>query len=297
MPAANAVHLYVDLPGLIKRVQQALPPGLHCRVWNPPQDPLSILWIDEAYAREVKGNGNILFSPLQYQFRESHLPRQFMPNLQVNGAPLSGTPVEMIQQMFRAEFASSMLAADTPRDQLLRGNFSSATTALSELKERNDRFRERIVHETFTSKDIDDWARKASEVYGNIARAERVGDGVALAQAKADEAEFLRSPLSEKIALLTRGGTSRLLSAEASYQLALIMHERAELAQARYQREADDKNREDALSWWATASDAWRRYLDNYNDLRKVFHDRDSHASRLKQECETAQAQTNARGN
>ena len=47
----------------------------------------------------------------------------------------------------------------------------------------------------------------------------------------------------------------------------------------------DEKARAQASRMWQEAAGWWRRYLDNYPDLRDHFKDRDHHAAELMERC------------
>jgi hypothetical protein len=85
----------------------------------------------------------------------------------------------------------------------------------------------------------------------------------------------------ERMVLLIRSRTSKLISAETAYQLALIVHEKAERSQARLEQERGAALRAEAVRLWENAVDSWKRYLDNYPELREYYKDRDRHARKL----------------
>jgi hypothetical protein len=133
---------------------------------------------------------------------------------------------------------------------------------------------------------VEEWSRQANPIFADIARAEQSGDAGELARAKSAQLEFLlKAPVSEKMALYVRRQTSRLLSAEATYELALLVHEQAEREQARLEMKPDSAAGAEAGRAWRNAADWWQRYLDNYPELRGSFKDRDAHARRLLDRC------------
>ncbi|MCE9530869.1 MAG: hypothetical protein K8T89_07065 [Planctomycetes bacterium] len=289
IPKSNAVRLHVDLPKMLERFQKETlmdeqMKGVTCRIWNVENDLYSPLRIQDTFHREVKVNGS-LFRPVREGFRESHFPKRFVPELTVKGISLGGEPKRRIEGMFRREFASIFLVHESPRDHLLRGNFSNATASLTDLKERNDRYRDRIAREQNLDASVELWAKEASPIFAALLEATESGDSNAISRAREAEERFLKSELSEKMAYLVRRETSRLIGAETAYQLSLVMQERAERADARYEQVATESRRADAERLWLEAIDSWQRYLVNYPELRGEFPDRDAHAQALQDRC------------
>ena len=292
MKSTNPVSLYDDPIGLLGRFEtEALSAkalkGVPCRFWNPANDFLAPGRVLDSYHREERNARGGMYSPLKLRFREAHFPHEFIPRLIVNGEELRGEPLLRIQSIFRSEFESVHIAYGSPRDNLLRGSFDNATASLRNLKERNDALFQQIPPENQLKSAVPEWAQRASEFFAEVRRAEESGDASALAKAHAAERLFLQTPLSEKMALLVRRATTRLLSAESSYYLAMLVHEKAERSQARLERTPGAKNRTESALLWKDASDWWRRYLDNYPDLRSRFKDRDDQARQLRDRCKT----------
>jgi hypothetical protein len=291
LASTNPVRLYVNAAALQERFRkEALTAGplqgVNCRFWAPERDPYTLVRLLDAFEQEAKLPDDTVVKPRREQFKRLHFREEFIPNLQVRGEELGGRAKGLIQGMFRGEFSTNFLVAGSPRDHLLRGNFSSASAALTELKDRNEALRDRAALEGQFASVVEEWSRQANPIFADIARAEQSGDAGELARAKSAQLEFLlKAPVSEKMALYVRRQTSRLLSAEATYELALLVHEQAEREQARLEMKPDSAAGAEAGRAWRNAADWWQRYLDNYPELRGSFKDRDAHARRLLDRC------------
>jgi len=286
-PGTSLVRLSSDLPRLRERFMAiAKKLDIPCRIWNVEDDLYSPVWIQETYSREMKAQDGSLFPPFKQAYRESHFPTRFIPQLKVNGQPLLGEPRQRIEVLFRLEFVNFFLTPGSPRDHSLRGNFNHATTALADLKDRNDKMRDRIAREGNLDAAIEPWAKEANRIFGAIRAAEESGDSTILAKAREAESHFLRSEASERMLFLVRRQTSRLLGAEAAYQLALITHERAERALARWELAPSEARRSEAERLCQTAVDTWQRSIDNYPELDAEFPDREAHSVALREKCQ-----------
>ena len=295
IPKSNAVRLYVDLLAEMDRFNKETlagdaVKGVKCRVWSPENEPFSPLRVLVEFGRETKREDGSLGYRIKDEFVESHLPKKFIPIIQ--GLGRASRPQQLIDGIFRSEFADLLLAFGSPRDKLLRGSFSNATAALDDLKKRNDIMRDRVAREAFPPEDAAKWVKESIETYAEIARAEQSGDTAALAKARSAEVAFRKSPLTEKMFFRIRKITSLLLSAEASYLLSITMHERAERAMARFELAPNENARREAEDLWKNASGSWQRYLDNYPELRTDFKDRDEHAAKLHERCREGLANT-----
>lgn len=295
MKASNPVRLHADLVGMHQRFTKDLPKEIPCRVWNPTNDSESVIWLREAFFREEKDATGALIQRRKNEFYRSHFPEQAIPKLYVGNRELGGEPKTRLLQMFAMEFEPVLMKHNSARDHLLRGNFSNASNALTDQKDRNERARDRIAQERDLEKAVGPWAEEALNVFSNVQRAQLSGDPAELARANQAQNDFLKTPLSQRVAMLLRKKTSLLLRADASYHLALLMQERAERAALRQLQSPDDKKKEEALSLWRNAVGSWQRYLDNYPELRVpsvAFPDRDAHARELHERCKT-QLETN----
>jgi hypothetical protein len=288
MKAKNPVNLYVDGAGMLARFETTeRSKDTRVRFWNPPSDLLSLGRVIAFFHQEMRSDTGRMFSAAKQEFRSSHFPTEFIPRLSINNQPLQGRPFELVQGVFRAQFANVLIVHGSPRDNLIRGNLENASHGARDLKERNDAISERIRMNKGQVAKIGEWAQQANTVFAAVRRAEQAGDEFALMQAKKAEEEFLRSDVSEAVDSLIFRNTSRLLSAEAAYLQALLVHEKAERAQARLENSPAKSNETETLRMWQNAEGHWKRYLESYLDLRPSFNDRDRHAQELLDRCES----------
>ncbi len=296
--ASNPLNLFVDLIALEKRfLKEALATGTlnqgKCSYWNAPNDPLSPTRVLASYDQEVRSGDGRSSRPLNDEFRRSRFPLAFIPHPRTGGLNLEGKPFELISWAFDREFASVFLTSGSPRDMLLRGQFSNALAALDEIDRTNTNYRNRIAREKDLEKALKEWSDLASPIFAAVIDAERKGDAAALAQANADQDKFLKSPESDRMVMLVRRSTSLLLCAEAKYLIALVVQERAERLQARldYGSAKDDprtKNdlKTEAARAWDNAADNWKVFLNNYPKLTVYYKHRFDHARQLQKRCQ-----------
>jgi hypothetical protein len=294
MAATNPVILWNDLIALQDRFQkEALAAdslaGLKCGYWNAPDDQLSPTRIQTAYNQEARADGRT-FSPLKQNFRQSRYPTAYIPSPQTGGLLLEGKAFELIKMVFDREFAPVFLASGSPRDKLLRGQLSNALAALDDLDRTNSGHRSRIAREGNLEAALKDWSDKASPIFAAIISAERSGDAGALVKANADQENFLKSPASERMVMLVRRNTSLLLSAEAKYLIALVVHERAERIQAQLERAPASELKAEAFRTWENAVDNWRVFLSNFPELNEFYKPRFDHARELQRRAQQALA-------
>jgi hypothetical protein len=287
MPGSE-VRLYVDAVATLASFKSAAN-QTNVRWWNPPNDALDFVRVGSTFQLEERdGRGN-LFKKANVEFRQSHFPWQFLPlpqGVAVRDAlSMPGRPAELIRALFNKEFTSSFMADGSPRDQMLRGNFGTASASLTEQKDRNDTIRDRISQESSPEESRLKWWPEANTAFGELARAEESGDTSALAQANLGVENFLKSPVHQKMESLIQRQTSRLLGAEATYLLALLVHEQAERAQAHLKAQPEARELTEVERSWKIAAEWWQRYLDNYPELRFAFKDRDDQAKRLLARC------------
>lgn len=290
LESTNPVKLYVDALKLRERfTKEAMSrdsqKGVNCQFWNPGGDMYSPGRVLEGFFEEVRMSDGSTISPRKMLFSRIHFPHEFLPKLRVKGDALQGDPERILALIFQSEFNNLFFTYGSPRDNLLRGNYSTAIASLTELKERNDSLRDRIARETNLESAIEAWADQANVVFANSQRAKNSGDADAQARSRADELNFLKSALTEKISFLVRKDTSRVLSAEASYQLALVIHEKAERAQTLQEHVPSANGKAEAKRMWSNAADLWQQYVDNYPELKNYYRDRNIHSRELLARC------------
>jgi hypothetical protein len=294
LPPSAKAHLSVDALALRERFQKealggALA-GTKCAIWNPP--PINNFGISfgrylEAFNREAKPGQ----PSLKGKFVEVHFPSEFLNKL-ADGVTLEDMPPQALRKLhnkFRREFENVFLTARSPRDELLHGNFSNAITALTEQKDRNDLSHERFLNEDVGPPDVKAWKAKALQLAADLERAELGNNSGELIQAQEADEEFAKSSESQRMAYLVLLQTSALLSADASYQLALVAQEQAERAMAQWRRQPNEKTQAEAERLWKRAASGWESYFGNSSGQ---FKDRDRQAELLRGECAEAKKST-----
>lgn len=289
MATTNPVNLFTDLAGTFDRFQKeslATETG-KCRYWNAPNDILSPTRLLASFDRKVRGNDGSVSSPLKDEFQRGRFPSYFIPSPRTGGMLLIGKPFDTISSVFTQEFAPVFLASGSPRDMMLRGQFSNALAALEDLDRTNTSYRSRIAREANLEEALKDWLEKASPIFAAVIDAERKGDALALAKANAEQQKFLGSSASERMVMLVRRSTSLLHCAEAKYLIALVVHERAERIQAQLDYgKASPSLKTQAARAWDNAADNWKVFLNNHPELVQFHKYRFAHARSLEQRCQ-----------
>jgi hypothetical protein len=251
-----------------------------CTYWNVKDDLLSPTRLLASYDTEVRVDGRVT-APLKDEFRRSRFPTALIPLPNVGGSLLGGKAFEIITSIFTQEFAPLFLAIGSPRDLLLRGQFSNALAALDELDRTNSGYRSRIAREGDLDTAIKEWSDKASPIFAAVIGAERSGDAGALAKANSDQANFLKSSASERMVMYVRKRTALLLCAEAKYLIAMVVHERAERIQAQLERAPTNDLKTAAARTWDNAADNWKVFVSNFPELSESYKSRLEHARQM----------------
>jgi hypothetical protein len=174
---------------------------------------------------------------------------------------------------FGLYFSTPTMDAGKPRDQLLRGRYSSAVPAL--VSER-DSWNSQLVQQANTEdleKKVKEWLNQATAVYARRYRAK----GAPEVQEADQQIKALwdqRTSLPIAIVLGSAAGSAR--NPEVAYQLGLCSHEQAEQLQARLDLEnrigttSHPRDVEKAKSDWQNALNAWKRFEEDYSTHRDV---------------------------
>jgi hypothetical protein len=188
------------------------------------------------------------------------------------------------------EYGSAFYVTPGPREQLQRGQFKEATAGLVASQKRFASSRERIRTDKNREEQIRKWAEQAREAYANLSRArgrEKTEPG-AVAQAQHDVEQFWRQS-QQAVQAVVDLAVADPGQAEATYLLALAMHEQAERAQARLDRltadpkqaAAAERARGEAAEAWAEAKGWWGQYDRFAAGQDKTSPGRAAHAKRL----------------
>jgi hypothetical protein len=168
---------------------------------------------------------------------------------------------------FAAFFYTPTMDPGKPRDQLLRGRYSSAVPALvSERDNWNSQLVQRANAEDLEKK-VGEWLNQATAVYARRYRAKGAPE-VQEAEQQIKALWDQRTSLPIAIVLGSAAGSAR--NPEVAYQLGLCSHEQAEQLQARLDLEnrigtsPHPRDVEKAKSDWQNALNAWKRFEEDY---------------------------------
>jgi len=283
---ANSGRLVYDTRAARERFEKVVQgqayEGCRVRFWNPPAPDalprvlVSFLPASEGGAdREQQGRRRI------DRYYADPIPWQALPPI-LRGESLPGEPGQRV----RALFADRMTFLSQPgqaRELILRGLFDEATHRLIELQ---GRMGSRPGSQVEVEQSVVVWVNAARDVYGRLARAERMAEREPSAIADREKAK-------EDIGNLWRNANiinvymdyivSAPLLAEITYLLVICKHEEA---LRRSYRGEDDK------AAWKTAERWWEKFIHTYSNSPAVAHAQRNYARTLQGAGRSAEAKT-----
>jgi hypothetical protein len=179
----------------------------------------------------------------------------------------------------------------SPRDNLLRGRLDDATSKLVEALEQVRYQKDLAQSEPELPRKITQWFEDVVAAQANLQRAQRQNPPVERDLEEANQKMLALwsggvNPLQEEADARNGGKTARRtlgrlpvwlvfilertalpLDADATYLLALCKHEKAEKAQAKFERLGSKKGtreEKEAQAAWKTADSLWSTYLENH---------------------------------
>lgn len=168
---------------------------------------------------------------------------------------------------FASFFHSPTMEPGKPRDQLLRGRYSSAVPALVSERDRwNNQLVQRANAEDLENK-VNKWLNRAISVYAQLSRAKGTAERP---QAEQQVKALWEDQDSLPIAIVLGSSAAVARNPEVAYQLGLCGQEQAEQLQARLDLEtrtnapAHPRDVEKAASDWRNALNAWKRFEEEY---------------------------------
>src|SRR5439155_21633435 len=205
---------------------------------------------------------------------------------------LGGAPGQHILASFAAPFILFQMEPGNPRDRVLRGQLNEAVLQLQALR---DQFK---VQKGFLNSnpevlaDFEKWKEVLYKAYGEVAKAQEAVRSKGAPQEVLDQAVAQREQVEKEgakvLSIIVDGTAAEPRLAQATYQLALCMHEQAERAQAhadqvgRANPPADAEEltaaRDAAKGAWKDAAGWWDSYTQNYPGTYFACHGQVLHA-------------------
>jgi hypothetical protein len=190
---------------------------------------------------------------------------------------LEGDPGLRIRLYMAQQFIGFQLEPRMPRDLVLRGEFKEVASQLTSLLEVLKIQKAKLQSDPDAITEFERWKEELFQAFGDAGRAQDAA-GKGGSQEAADAALARREQVwkngNKVLSLLVDGGTAEPRGAQATYQLALCMHEQAERLQARAdqlrragQGEASGEANsaaEAATSAWKDAAGWWKTYIQDY---------------------------------
>ncbi len=284
-PDTPPVRLATDPAAVQSRFAQAAKlPGL--KVWNPAGEAFTYPRTLATFIPPADGG----YSPAPELFQKYKLglvppalfalPPAFRPSPGNPGVPEAA---ERLRNVAIVTYGTAFLVAPAPLERLQRGQFAEAAKVLSDRRGEFQAMQARLRTDRDREGAIERFAESARQAYTQLLRArdrERAGPGPLTAEAEAGVATLWKSEAVAAQAvvdvLLADAG-----AAEATYLLALCLHEQAERAAALAARTklAADAGR--AARLWAEADGWWTSYAAIAPAQEAAFPGRAAHAHRL----------------
>jgi hypothetical protein len=201
------------------------------------------------------------------QFRD---PRRFPPNIGLG---------QFVRAQFMGPFVLTVLDPKSPRNLMLRGQFSQATPKLEREQRLLDEQKKRREVAVDLEKQVDEWVEKALPLYARQITAREAKDAAALAEAERQIDALWKQ--ADAVGILLGGATVTARNAEVTYLLALCTHERAEQLQAQLDRAAAPTAEDvrGARDEWKEALSSWDQFLGSYPDRPGQTPDRPNQAA------------------
>ena len=301
----SPIRLTVDAVAFQERFRQETKQP-EAAFWNPPDDPFS-------YTRTLANflpleEGGWDDRPQQARLYERYQFDQLPQNLFNLPAGLAETGPEQVRYLdlimrlrsaFASTFAEAFLSTPSPREQLQRGLYHDVTRRLVQNKERFEAMLQRVRTDRRREQQARRWIANAKKVYDDLsqARLDETSNPTAVAQAQQAVERFWSGDGSNLLPLID-AAVGEAGVAEATYLIALSMHEQAIRRQIRWQRALQEAGsgpdavplvaetaRTHARDAWAEARDWWERYAAHAKTQESSFPGRAEHARRLAEEA------------
>ena len=300
------IRLTIDALALRERVRQETK-NPAAAFWNPPDAPFSYTRTLATFLPLEEGGWDE--SPQQARLYERYQFDQLPPRLfNLPGSLADAGPDQVryldlttrLRSAFASTFAEAFLTSPPPREQLQRGLYHDVTRSLVQNKERFEAMLQRVRSDRQREEQARRWIASAKKVYDDLsqARLDEASNPTAVAQAQQAVDRFWTGDNSNLLPLID-AAVGEAGVAEATYLIALAMHEQAVRRQIRWQRALQDSRsatdpaspvvdaaRSQARDAWAEARDWWDRYAVHAEIQESSFPGRAAHARRLAAEAQ-----------
>jgi hypothetical protein len=171
---------------------------------------------------------------------------------------------QQIRGYYALSFMRQLLDANTPRDMILRGQYTKAVKQLVEEQKQWQQMRARLREAKDLGTGVREWVDRAIAAHANLIRAQGTAEEAA-AQAQLDQLWKWR--LGDPIEVFINGVIAGPRGAEVMYQLALCRHEQAARHQGRVALAARGggslpTEAANARRTWTDAADYWKEFID-----------------------------------
>lgn len=279
------------------------------KLWNPPGDAYSVTRALGSFFSTEKG-GFAASDQMHDDYIVRLIPRtvftvpaELLPHAE--GELDLGVPEawERLVRLSAGVFAGSFIAPPNPREQIHRGHFAQVTSTLVGKRKGYATAQQRVQTDRTRSSEIANWSKKVRAVYERKTKARGANNPVELADAEHGVDLFWKNEAGIANVIVDSAVAEAGL-AEATYLLALCMHEQAERAQAKLERLTADprekanveKARKEAIVMWGEAKGWWTLYEQGPGGVQdKTYPGRAAHAKRLAAQAAARVAELGAR--
>lgn len=283
------------------------------KLWNPPGDVLtptrthgSFFTIEDGGFVQPEGPTDDLYKKYLVSLVPQSVfvvPADLLP--QAQGDLDSGVPeaTSRLKGGAWSTFTASFVTPPNSREQIQRGNFAQVTAALVTKRKGYAAALQRVQTDRTRETDIAQWSKKARAVYERLSKARRSDNPTEQLDAQTAVDLFWRNEAG--IAnVIVESAVAEAGLAEATYLLAMSLHEQAERADAKLEQVSAnprekanvEKARKDASQAWVAAKEWWTLYEQGPAAIQdRTYPGRATHAKQTAARAATRTAELGAR--
>jgi len=295
-PDAPGVRLFTDAVALQARF--AAETKFAVAAWNPPGEGFSATRALSSYVPPREG-GSAEIEELAARFRNDLVPLDLfgLPDALRPRAPSApgdpgdpGVPeaIDRLRALCATIYRGSFVTPPSPRERVQRGQFAEVTPLLIQRRAGFLAGLERLRTDRNRDDDLAKFAAAARELYTRLVRARvrDTADPAGAAAANAAVEEFWKKEFGAVTALVDVS-VSEAGAAEATFLIALSLHEQAERAQLVAESAgtakpgAAERARGNAAAAWAEAVGWWQRYAPYAAQQGRHYPARPAQTARL----------------
>lgn len=231
--------------------------GLEARLWSPAEDSQAPVRVLPRFLPPGQGGSDRVGVRIVELYRDL-IPLEKMPK-QIQD--MGGEPGRRLRQMFTGNF----IAFQKPRELMVGGRFEQATEMLVAIRDQLKQVT--LTPDPDLEKKVAHWSNDIRDAQSKlVVIRERQAGKEELRQAEEAVERVWRDgePVLTQLIWLS---SADQIGSEATYLMALCKQEQAERRQRKLEargKDADEADRQEAVSAWREAGDWWETYLSEY---------------------------------